>query len=110
MGRTARRKPTRLGVKLLRIRKALGLSQNELIRLFGFEELVQGTISAYESGNREPSLLVLLTYAHVANVAVEALIDDDLDLPEKLPARPKSEGIKLKAHTRRASSSRPRPK
>jgi transcriptional regulator with XRE-family HTH domain len=86
-----------LGSKLLQISKALGLSQNELIRFFGFQELVQGTISAYESGNREPSLLVLLAYARAANVAVEALIDDDLDLPEKLPAHPKSEGIRIKS-------------
>jgi transcriptional regulator with XRE-family HTH domain len=76
----------RLGEKLLLIRQALGLSQNQLIKRLGFEELVQGTISAFESGGREPSLLVLLAYARMANVTVEALIDDDLDLPDKLPA------------------------
>lgn len=84
MGRTARRKPMRLGKKLLLIRQALGLSQNQLIRRLGFEELVQGTISAFESGGREPSLLVLLAYARMANVTVESLIDDDLNLPDKL--------------------------
>jgi transcriptional regulator with XRE-family HTH domain len=86
MGRTSRRKPARLGEKLSYIRQALGLSQNQLIRRLGFEELVQGTISAFESGRREPSLLVLLAYARTARVSVEALIDDDLDLPDKLPA------------------------
>lgn len=86
MGRTARRKPMRLGEKLLLIRQALGLSQNQLIKRLGFEELVQGTISAFESGGREPSLLVLLAYARMANVTVESLIDDDLNLPDKLPA------------------------
>jgi transcriptional regulator with XRE-family HTH domain len=100
MGRTARRKPTRLGKKLLYIRQALGLSQNQLIRLLRFEELVQGTISAFEYGSREPSLLVLLAYARSVNVSVEALIDDDLDLPERLPAKPKSEGIKRKKSSR----------
>jgi transcriptional regulator with XRE-family HTH domain len=94
MGRTSRRKPKRLGEKLLHIRQALGLSQNQLIRRLGFEELVQGTISAFESGGREPSLLVLLAYARIADVSVESIIDDELDLPNKLPARPKSEGIK----------------
>ena len=49
-----------------------------------------------ESGAREPSLLVLLEYAHIANVSVERLIDDGLDLPKTLPAGPKSEGIKRK--------------
>jgi|SRR5215213_2852159 len=93
MGRTSRRKPARLGSKLLHIRQALGLSQNELIRRLDFDELVQGTISAYESGRREPSLLVLLAYSRAANVSVEALIDDDLNLPERLPCRVKHEGI-----------------
>lgn len=94
MGRTSRRKPTRLASKLLHIRQALGLSQNELIWHLGFDELVQGTISAYESGRREPSLLVLLAYARAANVSVEALIDDDLDLPVRLPCHVRHEGIK----------------
>lgn len=101
MGRTGRRKPTRLGEKLLQVREALGLSQNQLIRRLGFEELVQGTISAFESGTREPSLLVLLEYARIANVSVEALIDDELDLPERLPAKSKSEGIKSKRSSSR---------
>jgi transcriptional regulator with XRE-family HTH domain len=86
MGRTGRRRPARLGEKLLHIRQALGLSQNQLIKRLRFEELVQGTISAFESGGREPSLLVLLAYARAAGVSVETLIDDDLDLPDKLPA------------------------
>ena len=85
MGRTSRRKPARLGEKLLRIRQVLGLSQNQLIRRLGCEELVQGTISAFESGGREPSLLVLLAYARAAGVSVETLIDDNLDLPIDLP-------------------------
>jgi hypothetical protein len=33
---------------------------------------------------REPSLLVLLRYARVAGVSVDKLLDDELDLPEKL--------------------------
>src|SRR2546423_3330656 len=87
MGRTSRRKPKRLGEKLLHIRQSLGMSQNQLIRRLGFEELVQGTISAFESGAREPSLLVLLAYARAANVSVESLIDDALDLPDEPAAR-----------------------
>jgi transcriptional regulator with XRE-family HTH domain len=68
-----------------------------LIRHLGFEELVQGTISAFESGGREPSLLVLLAYARAANVSVESIIDDELDLPNELPAKPKSEGIRRRS-------------
>jgi transcriptional regulator with XRE-family HTH domain len=95
MGYTSRRRPTRLAEKLLQIRKALGLSQNEMIRCLGLEdELIQGTISAYELGNREPSLTVLLQYARVAGVYMEVFVDDELDLPQRLPASPKSEGIR----------------
>jgi transcriptional regulator with XRE-family HTH domain len=51
-------------------------------------------ISQYESGKREPPLPVLLRYAELANVYVDALIDDRVDLPEKLPARAKHAGVK----------------
>jgi transcriptional regulator with XRE-family HTH domain len=65
-----------------------------MLRRFGLdEELFQGSISGYELGTREPPLAVLLQYARAVNVYVEALIDDELDLPEKLPTRAKSEGI-----------------
>jgi transcriptional regulator with XRE-family HTH domain len=94
----------RLGEKLLFIRQRLGLSQNQLIRRLGFKELVQGTVSAFETGTREPSLLVLLTYARMANVSVESLIDDELDLPERLPAILKSEGIKRSSTTKKRRS------
>lgn len=95
--RTLRHYPRRLGAKLLQVRMALGLSQNGMLERLGSPEGLLGTsISAYERGAREPPLLVLLNYARVANVGVEALIDDDLDLPERLPAKSKSGGIKRK--------------
>jgi hypothetical protein len=43
---------------------------------------------------REPSLLILLEYARIAEVAMDALVDDEVDLPVKLPACSKSEEIK----------------
>ena len=84
MGKAQRPRPRRLGVKLLQIRTDLGLSQNELIQRLDFSELelVQGTISTYELGKREPSLPLLLTYARLAGVPVDALIDDEIDLPK----------------------------
>lgn len=48
---------------------------------------------------REPSLLVLLNYARAAGVYLDVLVDDELDLPERLPARPKSEGKRSKVTT-----------
>lgn len=100
MGRASRPRPLRLAGKLLLIRTALGLSQNGLIRRLGFgEELTQDYISAYERGVREPPLPVLLQYARSANVLVEVLIDDELDLPQQLPSNSRSEGIKRKPTT-----------
>lgn len=90
MGRKARQRPKRLAEKLYRIREAFGLSQNEMIRRMGAEELMaQNTISEYELDKREPPLLVLLKYAEAAGVCLDVLANDDLDLPARLPARPK---------------------
>ena len=95
MGQASRHRPARLAEKLLHVRTALGLSQNELIGRLGLGgELTQARISAYERGVREPPLVVLLNYARAANLSVDALIDDELDLPDKLPSRRKSEGVK----------------
>lgn len=91
MGRTTSelRKPKRLGGKLAAIRRHLQLSQSELIRRLGFaDELVREEVSAFERGVRVPPVAVLLAYARAANVLVEWLIDDDMNLPEELPADP----------------------
>jgi transcriptional regulator with XRE-family HTH domain len=90
MARGPREKPKRLAEKLLTIRLALGLSQTELLkRLEADDKMVYSRISEFESGKGEPSLPVLLQYARVAGVCVDVLIDDKLDLPAKLPAKPK---------------------
>jgi len=89
MGGKARPKPRRLAEKLLQIRLALGLSQNEMIRRLG-AELAQNRISEYELGTGEPSLLVLLLYARTVNISTDVLIDDELNLPEKLPSPKRS--------------------
>jgi transcriptional regulator with XRE-family HTH domain len=105
MGRASRPKPTRLSEKLLQIRAALGLSQNGLIRQMGLtDEVLREEISLFEHGIRVPPLPVLLEYARAANVYVDALIDDEVDLPAKLPARSKSEGVKGKKTARKAKS------
>lgn len=86
----ARPRPKRLAEKLLQIRVALGLSQTELWRRLGVEDEISfKRISKYELDQNEPPLLILLQYARVAGVHVEALIADELDLPEKLPGHVK---------------------
>ena len=86
----ARQRPKRLAEKLLQIRLALGLSQTEMHRRLGVEdEILYTRISDYELDKAEPTLMVLLRYARVAGVIVDILIDDEMDLPEKLPAKSK---------------------
>jgi transcriptional regulator with XRE-family HTH domain len=91
MGSAARRKPKRLAEKLLAVRIGLGLSQNGLIRQMGLaKDVTQAEISMFERGIRVPSLPILLEYSRVANVYLEILVADDLDLPPELPAKKKT--------------------
>lgn len=93
MGRSSRPKPARLAVKLLRIRQALGISQAEMVKHLSYPKIHPAHVSGYERGEREPPLPVLLRYARAAGVCLDMLVDDELDLPAKLPGKPK--------HTRR---------
>src|SRR5436190_8692786 len=92
--KSKRRKPARLAEKLLQIRIALGLSQGELIRRLGLEDKIERDyISKYERGILEPTLDVLLAYARAISSTrrgefLEAIIDDEIDLPKNFPARP----------------------
>jgi transcriptional regulator with XRE-family HTH domain len=88
MGRSSRPRPARLAEKLLRIRQLLSLSQSQMLRSLGDAggRIHAPHISEYESGKREPPLQVLLAYARAAGVPVELLIDDDTELPPRLPA------------------------
>ena len=95
MGRRARLRPKRLARKLRDIRLALGLSQTEMHRRLGLEDMVHySRISEYELGKNEPPLPVLCAYADAANVFLDALARDNFDLPEKLPSAKKSEGVR----------------
>ena len=95
MARSPRPKPARLPEKLLQIRLAFNLSQDGMLYRLGLSErLSRTTVSAYELGTGEPPLQVLLEYARIANVWVDVLIDDELDLPERLPSAKKSAGVR----------------
>jgi transcriptional regulator with XRE-family HTH domain len=96
MGRSARPKPKRLPDKLLHIRLALGLSQNELLMRLGLKEkLLRAAVSGYELGTIEPPLPVILQYARAANISTDVLIDDELDVPAKLPATSLHKGSRM---------------
>jgi transcriptional regulator with XRE-family HTH domain len=95
MGRSSREKPHHLGEKLLRIRQGLGLTQNEMKgKLVTSGEPGRLNLSRWENGTHEPPLKILLQYTRLANVYVEVLIDDGLDLPPKLPSPQKHEGVR----------------
>src|SRR5437764_6150689 len=97
-------KSRRLAAKLRTIRTGLGMSQNEILKRLGFNEhLFRSNISQYERGDRVPSPLVLLEYARLAKVDLAVLIDDDLDLPEKLPRPTKTGGIRRSPKSRKKS-------
>lgn len=94
--KSKRRKPARLAEKLLHIRTQLGLSQGELIRHLGLEdEIERDYISKYERGILEPTLDVLLAYARAVSATaggefLEAIIDDRMKVPTRIPANPRN--------------------
>lgn len=106
MGKQIRKRPDCLPEKLFEIRRKLGLSQSEMVRRMGLtDEIERDYISKFERGTLEPTLWVLLQYARAANIYVEVLIDNDIALPERLPASVKSEGIKRTLRTKRVAKS-----
>jgi len=101
MGKRSRPTPERLAAKLLHIRNALGISQNQLIVRLGLNgELPRQDISDFERGIREPPLTILLQYARTVGITVEVLIDDKLELPSRL------QGNTARPQTGRAPGSR----
>ncbi len=92
MGRYSREKPLRLAEKLKQIRTALGLSQNGILIRLGYQNttITRVSISNYELGKCEPPLMVQYAYAILANVYMEVLIDDTIDLPAVIPGDKKS--------------------
>ena len=79
----ARSRPNRLAEKLLQIREALGLSQREIAERLGERAGVQITsknVSKYERDKSTPYIEIVLAYARLANVEMNQIVDDDLDL------------------------------
>lgn len=82
MGRSYRARPKKLGVKLKQIRLSLELTQEQMVKRLGVrdEPLYAASISQYETGKREPPLLVLLRYARLYGCTMEELVDDKVRL------------------------------
>jgi len=78
-----KRRPKRLAEKLLQIREALGLSQKQMAERLSERAGVQIThknISKYERDKSVPFIEIVLAYARLANVEMNQIVDDDLDL------------------------------
>ena len=77
----SRPRPKHLAKKLLHIRLSLGVSQGEMVKQLGVQDLIHYTnISKYELDKNEPPLAILLAYARLAGIPVEQIIDDELEL------------------------------
>ena len=82
MGRSRRHKPVKLSHQLLAIRKRLRMSQTEMARALELK-VHYSAVSNYELGTREPDLIIVLRYARLADVPMEVLVDDKMNLPER---------------------------
>lgn len=85
MGRKERTKPERLAEKLRTIRLNGDLTCEQMVERLNCPKisLYRASITEYEKGRREPPALILLAYARFADITVEVLIDDELDLPDE---------------------------
>lgn len=87
MGQKRRTQPEKLKIKLKTIRIKMDVSQQkmtELLQRYAPNEIiVPGHISDFENGKREPSLPVLLAYSKLTGLSINALVDDELDLPKR---------------------------
>jgi transcriptional regulator with XRE-family HTH domain len=78
-----RNRPDRLAEKLLQIRMALGLTQKEMAARLSKQAGVKITyrnVSKYERDKSVPYIEIVLAYARLANVEMNQIVDDDLEL------------------------------
>lgn len=83
MGRSRQVRPERLAEKLREVRLRLGFSQTQMFeRLINVKSTLHiGYIGSYETGEKVPSILILLEYARITGITMEYFADDELDLP-----------------------------
>ena len=78
-----RNRPDRLAEKLLQIREALGLTQKKMAERLSKQAGVKITyrnVSKYERDKSVPYIEIVLAYARLANVEMNQIVDDDLDI------------------------------
>lgn len=74
--------PKKLAKKLAQIRANAGLSQTQMVKALNYKAspLSPAQISQFETGRREPPLMLLLAYARLARISTDVLIDDKQNL------------------------------
>jgi transcriptional regulator with XRE-family HTH domain len=74
--------PKKLGKKMKQIRESLGMSQREIVKALNYKDtpLRASQISQYETGQREPTMMLVLAYARLAKIPMEDLVDDKMKL------------------------------
>lgn len=86
MGRKRRLQPKKLARKLRAIRVSLGYTQEQMAAQLKAQvpksPMQPGHVSQFESGEREPSLPVILAYSNLIGISTDVLIDDKRELPE----------------------------
>jgi transcriptional regulator with XRE-family HTH domain len=80
MGAKKRPRPQHLPAKLLMIREAYNASQSQIACALKVNNIAR--ISEVERGIREPNVLLLLSYARLAHIPLEYLVDDRI-IPAK---------------------------
>jgi len=81
MARYKRKSPKKLAAKLRQIRFELGMTQQEVADKIGTDA---SSVSRFERGIRDPSLLEILAYSYMSGVGVEILIDDRRSVGRKV--------------------------
>ena len=85
-----RRGPKLLPEKLLKLREYLNVDEQEMAQMLETQIESQdkeyrvhpGRVSEYETGKREPVLLVGLAYSYLGRVSMISLADDDVSVDE----------------------------
>jgi transcriptional regulator with XRE-family HTH domain len=82
MGRGKAEQPKRLAEKLRAARVRQGWTQKQMFEALRGQgrKLHLGYIACYETGKSIPSLLILLTYARVCQIPLEAILDDEMEI------------------------------
>jgi transcriptional regulator with XRE-family HTH domain len=72
--------PKKLGKKMRQIREGLGMSQRQIVEVLNYKDtpLRASQISQYETGQREPTMMLVLAYARLAGISTDVLIDDKM--------------------------------